>query len=66
MHEEIIDEYEKKTQRILTEKWALGWNDRGHGHGDYGVINKSEDLVIGKIPLELAEHLVELHNSATK
>ena len=65
MHENIL-EYEERNKRILTEDWKVGFHDRGHGNGDFGVITESDDLVVGKITLELAEHLVELHNSEIK
>ncbi len=25
--------------------WRVGFNDRGHGHGDYGVIDESGKLI---------------------
>ena len=28
----------RKPKIIMSNKWALGFHDRGHGHGDFGVI----------------------------
>lgn len=48
---------------MIESEWALGFNDRGMGHGDYGIIVKdTEKLVIGTIDRELAEHIINLHN----
>ena len=50
---------------MLTSKWAVGFHDRGHGHGDFGVIvEQTEEVVVPKISEEMAEHLVEVHNRA--
>ena len=35
-------------------KWTVGWHDRFHGHGDYGVIDESETL-IAKVETGLRE-----------
>ena len=57
---------------IITSKWAIGFHDRGLGHGDYGVIVAQTEeeiercdaptLVLPKLSRELAEHIVEAHN----
>ncbi len=48
---------------MITSKWAVGFHDRGLGHGDYGVIvEQTEEVVVPSISKEMAEHLVEAHN----
>ena len=50
---------------MLTSKWAVGFHDRGLGHGDFGVIvEQTDEVLVPKISRELAEHLVEAHNRA--
>lgn len=57
----------------LKKKWALGFNDRGHGRGDYGVIEQPPEgndpdlgvpttLVLERLDRELCEHIIKLHN----
>lgn len=29
--------------------WRVGWHDRGHGHGDYGVIGGEDEQLIAKV-----------------
>lgn len=36
-------------------KFAVGWSDRGHGHGDYGVLDE-EGALIAKVVSGLGEH----------
>jgi len=48
---------------MINEMWAVGFHDRGLGHGDYGVVVKSSnELIFGRVDKELAFHLVEIHN----
>lgn len=49
---------------MIEERWGVGFNDRGHGHGDYAVIlDNHEGIVVVKTEsLELAQHIVKLHN----
>jgi len=59
----------------LRKRWALGFKDRGHGHGDFAVIEESPegncpDLGVPAKPVVevsskgLAEHLIDLHNKS--
>lgn len=49
--------------------WTLGYLDRGMGRGDYGIITKEKqrpgtpEVIVPRIPLDLAEHLIGLHNA---
>ena len=48
---------------LLDVEWAVGYRDRGHGHGDFAVIVKgTEELVVEASSRGLADHLVEAHN----
>jgi len=50
--------------RFLEKRWALGFRDRGHGHGDFAVIVEGSDELIVKTPSqEVAEHIMTTHNS---
>ncbi len=50
---------------MLEKIWALGFKDRGHGHGDFGVITlDSSELVLECSSKELAEHIIKLHNDS--
>ena len=39
--------------------WAVGWHDRGHGHGDYAVMTES-DIVIAKVETGLIDDALVL------
>ena len=45
--------------------WALGYADRGMGHGSYGVLDAYGDLIVGALSREVAEHIVAAVNSYT-
>ena len=50
--------------QLVNSRWAIGFHDRGHGHGDYAVLlEETGDLVAKVCTQELAEHLVEVHNT---
>ncbi len=50
---------------LLCVYWTLGFHDRGHGHGDFGVITVDEEkVVLERIGRDLAEHIIKLHNDA--
>lgn len=56
--------WSQKSEKIIAAKWALGFNDRGHGNGDYGIIlEESGELVIANCGREVAEHIIQLHNA---
>ena len=42
--------------------WQLGFSDRGHGHGDFGIIDRFGDLVVGKLDKETAELIIKAVN----
>lgn len=40
-----LDEFDKAEQHKINSRWAVGWKDRGLGHGDYGiVVEQPEEL----------------------
>jgi hypothetical protein len=43
--------------------WSLGFNDRGHGHRDWGVIDKFGDLVVRCPNKETAELIIVAVNN---
>lgn len=46
-------------------QWELGFNDLFRGHRSYrefGIITKSGELILENISMELAEHIIEIHN----
>ena len=36
-------------------KFSVGWRDRGHGHGDYGVLDENE-VLIAEVVSGMGEH----------
>ena len=48
---------------ILNSKWEVGFKDRGHGNGDYGIMI-NEKLIIECPSKEIAVHIIELHNES--
>ena len=60
---DAVKEYIEKEERLLNEEWVLGYMDRGHGHGSYGVVTVSHDEVLCPCSQELAAHLVKIHNN---
>jgi hypothetical protein len=60
---------EKQIKLVLNKKWEVGYNDRGHGHGDFAVVAtyKGKTIVIVECPHKtIAEHIVETHNKGKK
>lgn len=52
-------------KKSFDEKWAVGFRDRGHGHGDFAVITKKTRILLVECAYEmLAEHIVQLHNKS--
>lgn len=64
-------------KKVLDVKWCLAFQDRGMGHGDYGIMdtNKSPKLLLKIVQFgtpraimkdsterEIAEHIIETHN----
>jgi hypothetical protein len=53
----------------MDKPWGLGFNDRGHGHGDYAVVvttghaAATSEVVVKCDSRELAEYIVHLHNT---
>ncbi len=47
-----------------SEPWAIGYQDRGLGHGDFGVVDSKGNLVVGCCnSQEEAENIVMAHNN---
>ena len=69
---EAVKKWEEDQKRIMESEWAVGFKDRGHGHGDYAAIVKQTEKELEEfaVPIlvcechtrELAEHIVNLHN----
>jgi len=67
-------------ENAVDMKWHIGLHDRGHGHGDYAIILhdgrviakceivfQRQELPLGECMgtgLEIAQHIVDLHNAA--
>ena len=50
--------------RFLEKRWALGYRDRGMGHGDFAVVVEgSHELIVEAPSQEVAEHIMTTHNS---
>ena len=59
---EFID---KQRRSIHSAVWVVGFNDRGHGHGDFAVLTKKKGILVAKcVSHEVAGHIVELHNAS--
>lgn len=59
-------ECDRRIATVMGYRWSLGFHDRGHGHGDVGVITRAfyRTVLIVKCPYgEIAEHIVNLHNA---
>ena len=52
--------------KMMDTDWAVGFNDRGMGHGDYAVIvaGTDNDVVVKCPSREVAEHIVAAHRFA--
>jgi len=59
-----IEEFESPYNALCEQKWAVGANDRGHGHYSYAVITVGGDMVVKCDHLIIAEHIVKVHNEA--
>lgn len=58
-----LEELEKEKRSKLKSKWALAFNHRGYGNGDYAIVTMKKRLfVTGPLELEVAEHIIDLHN----
>lgn len=60
--EEYNQLIEAELDKFLNSEWAVGYRDRGHGHGDYAIIVKYTNHVICEAMDGFAKHIVELHN----
>jgi hypothetical protein len=61
--EELTKQYFDNIDEILNEEWAVGFKDRGLGHGDFGVVTLVKNtLVVETSGREIAEHISKLHN----
>ena len=60
---DLDDLVKKKEEEKLSAKWALGFHDRGLGHGDFAIIKEgSNDLIFGPLDRSIAEHVIDAHN----
>lgn len=67
--EKKIKEELKKTEADIRCEWVLGFKKlfRGqHSITEFGIITKSGELVLEKIPMKLVEHIIEVHNKSLK
>lgn len=35
---DLVEAFDAEINRRLESEWAVGFHDRGHGHGDFAVI----------------------------
>lgn len=69
---DAVKAYEAELKRRLEGKWAVGFMDRGHGHGSFAVILEEDEVATEENfclkcqDQEMAEHIVELHNESLK
>lgn len=47
---------------MITKKWELGVNDRGHGHYSFAVMCEDKVLFELGVDREMAERVIMLHN----
>ena len=62
--DEAVAQYNTEQEALVKAEWTVGFNDRGLGHGDFGVITTKGDFVVGPCSHALAGHIVEVHNNA--
>jgi hypothetical protein len=43
--------------------WSVGYRDRGHGHGNFAVLDKFGDVVVEAPSQETAEFIVKSSNA---
>jgi len=55
-----------QVQLVVMLPWALGFNNRFMGHGDYGIMTSKGELLIPNIDLKLAKHIIKVHNDFLK
>lgn len=70
---ELVKAWEVENKRRLESVWAVGFMDRGHGHGSFAVILKDDEMADPEENFCLkcqdrgmAEHIVKLHNDSLK
>jgi hypothetical protein len=56
-------EWARKLVEQHDEDWAVGFKDRGLGHGDFAVLTKDGTLIAECPTKEIAEYIVSIHNS---
>ena len=39
-----IEQHEAPFKELITQKWGVGFNDRGMGHGDYGIVVDTPEI----------------------
>lgn len=64
----VGDGYQKlidaELDKFLNSEWAIGFNDRGMGHGDHAIIIKWTNYVVCEAMNGFAAHIVKLHNES--
>lgn len=65
--EKLAQELLEAQQQIIKSRWAIGYRDRGLGHGDYAVVVEDDGKAPAKVVVEcdsklIAEHIIEIHN----
>ena len=58
----MIEEYEAPFKKIITQKWAIGFNDRGMGHGDYGIVVDRHEPTEEEFDEMSKEEILEFHS----
>jgi hypothetical protein len=61
----MVREEVEKFENNCKKKWALGFNDRGLGHGDFGIIiDGTSEVVVAPLDSIYARHIISLHNAS--
>ncbi len=56
-------EHGQKQARLLHCRWEVAFKDRGMGHGDFGVMTETGELVVECPSRDIAGHIVSIHNA---
>jgi hypothetical protein len=72
-YHELLKQHRELQTKIIQSEWVLAYQDRGMGHGDYGVmvdentgIPKNFTFVCSCQSRDIAEHIIQLHNASLK
>lgn len=65
--DKLAEAYNAQQKAVIEAKWAVGVLERGLGNKSYGVIRTdiqgSEALVLSDLTQEVAQHIVDAHNT---